>query len=89
MPGVWTASAIIDVDRNEFHVPPLAASESLGLAGGSLASDHHIDDIDLRDDRNHPADVEVMINLDDVTIDAEIVDGHISRCAARSLDTET
>jgi len=72
MPGVWAATSVVDVDRSEFHVPPLATSESLGLAGGSLDSDHH-DHIDLSD-HHHGAHGEVTINLDHVTIDAEIVD---------------
>jgi len=67
MPGVW----MHDTDVDDLHVPPLASSESAGLAGGSLSSEHRSHDTDH--DHNYLADQMAMINLDDVTIDAEIV----------------
>ena len=67
MPGVW----MHDADLEDLHVPPLASAESLGLAGGSLSSEHDSHHIDH--DHNYLSDRMAMINLDDVTIDAEIV----------------
>ena len=67
MPGVW----MHDADLDDLHVPPLAAAESLGLAGGSLSSEHVSHPIDH--DHNYLSDQMAMINLDDVTVDAEIV----------------
>jgi hypothetical protein len=67
MPGVW----LHDADLDDLHVPPLASAESQGLAGGSLSSEHVIDLIDH--DHKYLADRMAMIDLDDVTVDAEIV----------------
>jgi hypothetical protein len=62
MPGVWTQ----DADVDDLHVPPLASAESLGLADGSLSSDHVSHPID--DDHNYLSDRMAMIDLDDVTV---------------------
>ena len=67
MPGVWMHDAGLD----DLHVPPLASAESLGLAGGSLSSEHVSHRMDH--DHNYLSDQMAMINLDDVTVDAEIV----------------
>ena len=67
MPGVW----VHDADLDDLHVPPLASAESLGLAGGSLSSEHVSHPINH--DHNYLSDQMAMINLDDVTVDAEIV----------------
>ena len=65
--GVWMP----DTDLDDLHVPPLAKSECEGLASGSLSSEnasHHTDH-----NPNYLSSQMMMINLDDVTIDAEIV----------------
>ena len=67
MPGVW----VHDADLADLHVPPLASSEAHGLASGSLSSEHHGHHVDH--DRNYLSDQMAIIDLDDVTIDAEIV----------------
>ena len=67
MPGVW----MHDADVDDLHVPPLASAESLGLAGGSLSSEHVSHPI--AHDHHYLSDQMAMINLDDVTVDAEIV----------------
>jgi hypothetical protein len=67
LPGVW----MHDADRDDLPVPPLASAESLGLAGGSLSSEHVSHNID--NDHNYLSDRMAMIDLDDVTVDAEIV----------------
>ena len=67
MPGVWMP----DTDVDDLHVPRLASSESAGLAGGSLSSEQRSHDTDH--DHKYLSDHMAMINLDDVTIDAEIV----------------
>jgi hypothetical protein len=73
MRGSFMAPAIDRIDLTEFHVPPLALSESQGLASGSLSAQPD-------DDGSHAAG---MINLDDLTIDAEIVD--VDRASADAL----
>ena len=66
MPGI----RMHDADLDDLHVPPLGTSESRGLASASLSSEssHHIDH-----DHNYLSDQMAIVNLDDVTIDAEIV----------------
>jgi hypothetical protein len=66
MPGV----RMHDADLDDLHVPPLGTSESTGLASASLSSEsgHHIDH-----DHPYSSDQMSIVNLDDVTIDAEIV----------------
>jgi hypothetical protein len=65
MPGVWMP----DTELDDLDVPPLASSESAGLAGGSLSSEHRTH----HTDHKYLSDQVAIINLDDVTIDAETV----------------
>ena len=71
MPGVWMSQPVIDIDRDELHLPRLATSEAEGLASGTLRSDHFREHV--THDHVHVADDNSVINLDDVAVDAEIV----------------
>jgi hypothetical protein len=70
MPGL-SMSPPVDLDLSERHVPPLAMFESELLAGGSLSAEH-TDQFELG--HHHIVDDTAMIDLDDVPVDAEIVD---------------
>ena len=71
MPGVFMPSSVVDVDLTELHMPPLATSESQGLANGALRAEH---DFDLGR-RQHVHQSDDVIDLDAEIVDAEIVDG--------------
>jgi hypothetical protein len=87
MRGEWVVPSI-DVDRYELHVPPLGVFEAQGLAGVSLRAER--DDLmtDARADLDFDAVVdaesvidltdEPVIDLDDITTDAEIVEPEIA-----------
>jgi hypothetical protein len=46
MPGVRMSEPVIDIDRDELHLPRLAASEAIDLANGTLRSDMTIVNLD-------------------------------------------
>lgn len=71
MPGLWMPKSTADADHDKFHMPPLAAAESEGLASGSLRSEHDGHSTDRA--HNYLSDQIAMINLDDVAVDAEII----------------
>jgi hypothetical protein len=85
MRGDWVVPPVA-VDRDELHVPPLAAFEAEGLASGALRAEHMVATHALAADEEIDPDVvvdadsmidltdAVVIDLDDVAIEAEIVD---------------
>ena len=81
MRGEWMP-AEVDVDLDDLHVPPLAATESEGLAGIALRFEHAVLDTsgeDAIDLTSHEFTSEhEMIDLDDITVDAEIVDDNMT-----------
>ncbi|MEO5839168.1 MAG: hypothetical protein ABIQ73_21065 [Acidimicrobiales bacterium] len=64
MPGIWMPTVGDD------DLPPVASSESHGLAGGALRSEQ---DGHRHHDHLYLSDQVAMIDLDDVAIDAEII----------------
>jgi hypothetical protein len=89
MRGEWVVPSI-GVDRDELYVPPLGVFEAQGLAGGVLRAEHDDSTMDPRTELDFDEvvdaesvidlteDDELVIDLDDVTIDAEIVEPAIA-----------
>lgn len=46
MPGVRMSEPVIDIDRDELHLPRLATAEAIDLASGTLRFDHAIVNLD-------------------------------------------
>jgi hypothetical protein len=73
MRGEWLVPPVA-VDRDELHVPPLAAFEAEGLANGLLRTEHLVRHHDEHVPHAH-ADVQedTVIDLDEFAVDAEII----------------